>query len=228
MTQILYLTGTDTACGKTTATAALARALADRGERVACFKPVAAGCEVADGGLRNDDALVLQRTANVPLDYDLVNPYALEPPIAPHIAAARAGVKFDFEAVARQIHAVEADWKLVEGAGGWMVPMDEKRMQADLARAITDRVVLVVGMRLGCLNHTLLTVRAIAADGFKLAGWIANFLDPVMAEQAANLETLRRRIDAPLLGRLPALEDGTSLRDFAAPEAISFRADDRA
>lgn len=203
MRQAIFVTGTDTACGKTTATAALARTLADRGERVACFKPLAAGCERTVDGLRNDDTLALQRAANVDLDYEQINPYTLEPPIAPHIAAKQAKVEFDLESIARDIRAIDADWKLVEGAGGWMVPLDEARMQADLARAVTDRVILVVGMRLGCLNHALLTARAITADGFELAGWIANALDPAMAEQAANLETLKRRIDAPLLGLLP-------------------------
>lgn len=212
MKQILYVTGTDTASGKTTVTCALARTLAGWGKRVACFKPVAAGCEHTAEGLRNDDALKLQQAANVELEYERINPYTLEPPIAPHLAARDAGVEFDLKAVARDIRAVDADWKLIEGAGGWMVPLDENRMQSDLARAVTNHVVLVVGMRLGCLNHALLTARAIAADGFTLAGWIANFLDPGMAEQSANLETLKRRIAAPLLGHLPALADHRDVR----------------
>ena len=218
MSRVVFVTGTDTGCGKTVATAALARGLADQGQRVACFKPVAAGCRATPTGLRNDDALILHQAGSVEMRYEQVNPYPLEPAIAPHIAAARAGIAIDLDAIARGIDAVAADCKLVEGAGGWLVPLDDAHGFPDLARAIGAEIVLVVGLRLGCINHARLTARAIAADGFRLMGWIANFIDPEMAEMEANLAALEKYLPAPLLGRIP---HGNAPR--RPPEIRAFR-----
>ena len=193
-----FITGTDTGCGKTTVTAALARDLVAKGQSVACFKPVASGCEQTPEGLRNDDALKLQAAANVALDYARVNPIAFEPAIAPHIAAERAGVAIDGARLARAIRAVPAPVRLVEGAGGWMVPLGPDTMTADLARALEARVILVVGIRLGCINHALLSARAIAADGLTLHGWIANIMEPSMPALNENLDTLERHLGSML------------------------------
>ena len=193
-----FITGTDTGCGKTTVTAALARDLVAKGQSVACFKPVASGCEQTPEGLRNDDALKLQAAASVALDYARVNPIAFEPAIAPHIAAERAGVAIDGARLARAIRAVPAPVRLVEGAGGWMVPLGPDTMTADLVRALEARVILVVGIRLGCINHALLSARAIAADGLTLHGWIANIMEPSMPALNENLDTLERHLGSML------------------------------
>jgi len=198
----LFLTGTDTGCGKTVATAALARALVAEGRRVACFKPIASGCRVTEAGLRNDDAERLIEAANVQLPYEIVNPVALEPPIAPHIAAEQAGICIDPAAIAREIQQIDADIRLVEGVGGWQVPLGPDCDLPALPKALGAGVVLVVGLRLGCLNHALLTARAIRADGFEPVGWIANHVDPDMDAQQANLDALVRRLACPLLGRI--------------------------
>ncbi|MDX1625061.1 MAG: dethiobiotin synthase [Wenzhouxiangellaceae bacterium] len=199
----LFVTGTDTGCGKTVATVAMAQALAGPGRTVACFKPIASGCRRQEGRWVNDDALALQAAAGVRLPYETVNRYALEPPIAPHIAAARAGLRFDLDAVAADVAGVDADVHLVEGVGGWMVPLDAERSLSALPERLGADVVLVVGLRLGCLNHALLTARCIAADGLRLVGWVANRVDPAFEADEENLETLAARLPCPLLGTLP-------------------------
>lgn len=216
----LFITGTDTGSGKTVATAALARTLVGRGLRVACFKPVASGCRPTPDGLRNDDAEQLRAAMNVDLPYARVNPVALEPPIAPHIAAQRAGICIDSSSIAADILDTDADVRLVEGVGGWQVPLSADADLAELPRALKAGVILVVGLRLGCLNHALLTARAIRADGFALVGWIANHVDPDMDAQSDNLETLDRRLDCPRLGRIrysdaPVLDDLVGLPEAA-------------
>lgn len=195
-----FVTGTDTGCGKTTVTAALARDYAVRGHSVVCFKPVASGCETTARGLRNDDAIKLQAAASVALDYDQINPVALEPAIAPHIAAERAGVVIDTTELARAMRAHPASIRLIEGAGGWMVPLGPETMTADLVRAVEARVILVVGIRLGCINHGLLSARAIQKDGLALEGWIANIMDPDMPALDENLATLEQHL-GPMLAR---------------------------
>lgn len=206
-----FITGTDTGCGKTTFTAALARALVERGAGVACFKPIASGCDRADGRLVNDDALTLMAAANAGPGYDQVNPYALEAAIAPHIAAENAGIRFDLDAICNQISSNDAPVRLVEGVGGWLVPLDDARCLPELPGRLGCPILLVVGMRLGCLNHALLTARAIVDDGFELAGWIANYVDPAFAEPAANERTLDRMLPAPRLGRMHRSATGPKL-----------------
>ena len=205
----LFVTGTDTGIGKTRVAAALMLRLRQNGLRVAGFKPVAAGCESSPDGLRNDDALELQRCASHPWPYTTVNPFALEPPIAPHLAAAEAGVTLAL-APLRSAYtelAADTDVVVVEGAGGWLVPLDAQLTLADLARDLGLDAVLVVGMRLGCLNHALLTAASIRAHGVHLAGWVANVIDPGVARLDGQLQTLAARLAAPCLGHLPHLAD---------------------
>ncbi|MGK7294501.1 MAG: dethiobiotin synthase [Candidatus Wenzhouxiangella sp. M2_3B_020] len=207
----VFVTGTDTGCGKTTATALLARRLASRHRRVACFKPIASGCRVESGRLVSDDAVELMRAMNVQLGHEQVNPYRLEPPIAPHIAARKVDISFDLDMICNEIQGTACDIALVEGVGGWLVPLGDERLLPELPRRLDAQALLVVGMRLGCLNHALLTARAIAEDGVSLAGWIANYLDPEFAEPDANERTLERLLPAPLLGRIRDGRDGPLL-----------------
>lgn len=203
-----FVTGTDTEIGKTTIAAGLLHAARLRGLTTAAVKPVAAGCERTADGLRNDDALTLQAECFPPLAYDLLNPVALEPAIAPHIAAVEAGLDLSAAALAgecRKVLQLNADLTLVEGAGGWRVPLNGRETLANLAMELDIPVILVVGLRLGCINHALLTAEAIAADGLHLAGWVANQVDPQMERQRHNLETLEDLMPAPLLGVVPRL-----------------------
>jgi dethiobiotin synthetase len=195
-----FITGTDTEIGKTRVAGALIRHLVASGFRVAGMKPIASGCENTAAGLRNGDALSLMAAANVVLPYEAVNPFAYEPAIAPHIAARAAGRPIALERVSELARAVEADYLVVEGVGGWMVPLGDELMLADLARATADEVVIVVGMRLGCINHALLTAAQVTRDGMPLKGWIANHVDPGMQAQSENLETLHALMPCPLLG----------------------------
>ncbi|MDH5254753.1 MAG: dethiobiotin synthase [Gammaproteobacteria bacterium] len=203
-----FVTGTDTAVGKTLVTAALLLNAREFGLRAVGVKPVSAGCTRVDGQLVNDDALLLQRHASVTLDYGRVNPVALEPAIAPHIAASRAGVVLDAAALAAHVNGVDAeghDVVLVEGAGGWLVPLNGHESMADLATWLGYPVILVVAMRLGCLNHALLTAAAIERAGLPLAGWVANSTGPAMDAFDENLLTLEERLPALRLGTVPYL-----------------------
>lgn len=211
MIQGCFVTGTDTGIGKTTTSCALLAALRARGLRAIGMKPVASGCLATPAGLRNEDAQALIAASDPVPAYADCNPFAFVEPIAPHVAASLCGTEVTLgplqAAFARL--AGRADRVVVEGVGGWAVPLSETLMQADLVRALRLPVVLVAGLRLGCLNHTLLSVRAIEADGCVLAGWIANRIDPGMEQSAANLATLRMRIAAPLLGVLDHAPHGT-------------------
>jgi dethiobiotin synthetase len=206
-----FITGTDTESGKTFVTCALARYLVRQGYRVAALKPVASGCVSTPRGLRNEDALALMNAVNVALPYEQVNPVALEPAIAPHIAARQAGREIDFDLIEAAAAGVDADYLLVEGAGGWCVPMGKGRLLADLAARIADEVILVVGMQLGCINHALLTAGQIGRDGMRLLGWVANCRDPAMASYAENLATLESMMAAPLLATLDWAPGGGEL-----------------
>ncbi|HEY0233401.1 MAG TPA: dethiobiotin synthase [Dokdonella sp.] len=205
----LFVTGTDTGVGKTHASCVLLAALRARGLRAVGMKPVASGCRETPQGLRNDDADALIGASAPTPSYADCNPYAFAPPIAPHIAARASGREIRLEPVlaAHSRLAPIADRIVIEGVGGWMAPLSDSLMQADLVRALDVPVILVVGLRLGCINHALLSARAITADGARLAGWIANRIDPDMQEVDANLATLRARIGAPLLGVLDHVAD---------------------
>lgn len=198
----LFVTGTDTGIGKTWATLALMHACRLAGRRVVGMKPVAAGCEWQDGW-RNADALLLQQHSLPVPEYALVNPYAFEAPVSPHLAAAGRRVDITEIAAARAALLRQAELVLVEGAGGWLSPLDAGIDNAGLALALRLPVVLVVGLRLGCINHARLTYRAIVDSGAVCAGWIANIVDPGMQGLDASLDFLRGRLDAPLLGVLP-------------------------
>jgi dethiobiotin synthetase len=201
----LFVTGTDTGVGKTRVAAALCRAFGAAGRRVAGMKPVASGCVATAEGLRNEDALALQAAMNVRAGYADVNPFAYEPAIAPHIAAAEAGRAIDFDLLDRSYErlALQSDVTVVEGAGGWLAPLDDTHTFADLAARWQLDVVLVVGLRLGCLNHALLTVESIHRHGLKLAGWVGNSVEEEFPRRDANVQTLRARIAAPCLGVFP-------------------------
>ncbi len=202
MTPAWFITGTDTGVGKTRIAAALCHALVGRGLRVAGMKPVASGCSLTADGLRNEDALALLAAMNVRARYSDVNPYAFAPAIAPHIAAQEAGVGIDFEVLDRAFERLkmQSQAMIVEGAGGWLAPLDATRGFADLAAHWQMDVVLVVGMRLGCLNHALLTAESIERRGLRLRGWVANTIDPQIERLAENISTLQSRLAAPCLG----------------------------
>ena len=201
----LYVTGTDTGIGKTLASCALLHALRGHGLRAVGMKPVASGCERVDGEWRNADALALQAAGGAGIAYADINPFALEHPLAPELAAREAGVEVALEPIlaAHARLAQQADALIVEGVGGWAAPLSATLMQADLVRALQLPVLLVVGLRLGCLNHALLSARAIAADGCRMVGWIANAVDPAMECVEDNIAMLAARLPAPCWGRLP-------------------------
>jgi len=198
------VTGTDTGVGKTYAAVALVRALVQQGLRVAVMKPVAAGALSTPEGLRNADATALMAAANVIAEYADVNPYCLRAPVSPHIAAAEDGVRIDIGHILRCFEglAARADWIVVEGAGGWLAPLNGQQTVADLAHALGLPVVLVVGLRLGCLNHALLSARAIETARVPLAGWIANHVDAHFERAAENLATLEHLLGSAL-ARIP-------------------------
>jgi len=200
-----YLTGTDTDAGKTLVTCALLQAFCASGKTAIGMKPVASGCQRTADGLRNDDALKLQANSHPRPDYALVNPYALLDATAPEIAAERAGMTValsDIETAFLSLRAI-ADVVLIEGVGGWMAPFATGLEQCELARRHSVPVILVVGLRLGCLNHARLTARAIVADGCQLRGWIATAIDPALAYAEEYFHLLQAALPAPCLGRLP-------------------------
>ncbi|HET7063686.1 MAG TPA: dethiobiotin synthase [Rudaea sp.] len=205
MSKGLFVTGTDTGIGKTVVSAALLAALNRAGCRAVGMKPVASGCRQTALGLRNEDALALMAQSAGAADYALVNPYALVEAVAPHLAARAAGAEVRLDPILAAFAALctNAECLVVEGVGGWAVPLSPTLMQADLVRALELPVILVVGLRLGCINHALLGARAIAGDGCRLAGWIGNCIDPDMARVEDNLATLRELLPAPCLGVLP-------------------------
>jgi dethiobiotin synthetase len=207
-----FVTGTDTEVGKTLVTTLLMTALRRRGKQVLGMKPVAAGCEETAEGWRNEDVEALRNAASFPVERELMNPYRFLPPISPHLAAAQAGVAIDLGLIAANLERLRrrADAVLVEGAGGWYAPLGPKTTMADLAHALGLPVILVVGLRLGCLNHALLSAEAIAGRGLTLAGWVANAVAPHMACRDENLASLEERLAAPLLGVVPHLAAGAA------------------
>ena len=213
----VFIAGTDTGIGKTLVSSTLLHALRAAGVRAAGMKPVASGCAQTPHGLRNEDALALIAASDPPPDYALCNPIALREPIAPHLAAAHAGVDIRLGPIREAFDALSTSTQclVVEGVGGWAVPLSPTLMLADLVRALRLPVILVVGLRLGCLNHAQLSARAIAADGCKLIGWIGNRVDPEMACVEENLATLHALLCAPCLGVLPYA---------SAPDALTLAA----
>ena len=200
-----FVTGTDTGVGKTRIATALLRAFATQGLRAVGMKPVAAGCKRADRALVNEDVTALTAASTVAAPVDLINPYRFEPAIAPHLAAELAGETISLQRIrdAYVALAARADRVVVEGAGGFLVPLNEREDFGDLARLLELPVLVVVGMRLGCLNHALLTAEAVRRRGLQLAGWVANRLDATTPAFEQNVQTLCKRLDAPLLGIVP-------------------------
>lgn len=215
MKQGFFVTGTDTEVGKTIISVGLIKVLQGRGYRVAAMKPVASGCQQTQQGLRNKDALALQAAADIKPAYEIVNPYAFAPAIAPHIAARQVDVSIDLERLLRFFQQIQtaADAVVVEGAGGWQVPLNDHQTIADLALKINLPVVLVVAIKLGCINHALLSADSIRATGLPLAGWVANdFLDDV--EHTTIIESIAGRIGAPCLGVVPRLKKADNAETY--------------
>ncbi|BCG22493.1 ATP-dependent dethiobiotin synthetase BioD [Pseudomonas tohonis] len=208
MSAAFFIAGTDTEIGKTTVAAGLLHAARLAGLSTAASKPVASGCVPTPAGLRNEDALALLGECSLPLAYEEVNPLAFAPAIAPHLAAREVGVELDLSALEGPVRRVidkGADFTLVEGAGGWRVPLAGGASLSDLPIALGLPVILVVGVRLGCINHAVLSAEAILRDDLPLAGWVANLVDPATSRLEENLATLAERLPAPCLGRIPRL-----------------------
>ena len=208
----LFITGTDTDVGKTAIATGLLSAANKAGLRTAAIKPIAAGCVDTGAGLENDDALQLRAIASHKLSYQQVNPIALEAAIAPHIAAQESGKTLSASRLVgfcRGLTLLPLDLIVIEGAGGWRVPLNDRETLADVAREMNCPVVLVVGMRLGCLSHALLTAEGIRADGLVIAGWVANIIDPDMLRLEENIATLKRLFNEPCLGTVPRLQNLT-------------------
>ncbi|EPK3134934.1 MULTISPECIES: dethiobiotin synthase [Enterobacter] len=215
MTERYFVTGTDTEVGKTVASSALLQAARLQGKTTAGYKPVASGSEMTAQGLRNTDALALQRNSTLPLDYAAVNPYTFAEPTSPHIISADEGRPIAFSVLSDGLSALErqADWVLVEGAGGWFTPLSDELTFADWVQREQLPVILVVGVKLGCINHAMLTAQAIQQAGLRLAGWIANDVVAPGKRHQEYLATLRRVLPAPFLGEIPWLADGAEHAD---------------
>lgn len=207
MSERWFIAGTDTEVGKTVASSALLQAANAAGFRSVGYKPVASGCEMTADGLRNEDALALQKYSVLQLPYDSINPLAFAEPTSPHIVSAEEGRPITFEQLSAGLAALTAqsDWVLTEGAGGWFTPLSEQTTFADWARAEQLPVILVVGVKLGCINHAVLTAQAIQASGLRLAGWIANDIQPPGKRHNEYLAALKQRLPAPMLGEIPYL-----------------------
>ena len=217
MSKSYFITGTSTDVGKTYVATGMLAATSRLGLSTSGFKPVAAGCEMTVDGLRNSDAIKLLAQTSLPVNYEQLNPVALKPEIAPHIAAAEIGRRLSVDRLAgfyRGLMMQRPDFCVVEGAGGWRVPLNERETFADLARVLKLPVVLVVGMNLGCINHALLTSEAIQKDGLMLTGWIANQIVPEMDRYKENISTLQRWIPSPMIGEL-AYQPGASVDEVA-------------
>ncbi|BEE17002.1 ATP-dependent dethiobiotin synthetase BioD [Aeromonas enteropelogenes] len=201
-----FITGTDTDVGKTLVARTLLGEFSTQGIRCAGYKPVSAGCARTPDGLRNLDAVLLQEAASLALPYDLVNPFAYEPPIAPHIAASEVCQPIDMQGISEGLRKIEqagAELTVVEGAGGWYLPLDRQHLMSDWVKQENMAVIMVVGAKLGCLNHALLTFAAIRNDNLPVAGWVINRLHGAMSHYQENLDTLRGLIPAPFLGEIP-------------------------
>jgi dethiobiotin synthetase len=224
----IFVTGTDTGVGKTVIACALVRALRDEGAQVAVMKPVASGAFQTREGLRNADALALMEAAGpgYPHAYEDVNPYCFEPAISPHIAAKEAGIEVDTRMIRQKYDrlATGVDWVVVEGAGGWFAPINEHQTMADLAFSLAVPALLVVGLKLGCLNHAQLTRLGVESKGVSLAGWVVSGIDRHMTRVGANLETLERLLGEPPLAVVPYLRSGTeAIALTAAARALAQR-----
>lgn len=218
MTQGYFVTGTDTGIGKTWSTVALMQYFKNQGKKVIGMKPVASGCDELDGQLRNEDALLLQKHASIALPYQEINPYAFAMPVSPHIAAEKAGVEIELDSILDKYQQLEkkADIVLVEGVGGWLVPLNAHQSVADLAGTLGLPIIIVVGVRLGCINQAKLTFAAIQQTGLKCHGWIASCVEQDMLMLDENIQTLSQSTEIPLLAVFP-------YADKLDPEYLSHR-----
>lgn len=201
-----FITGTDTEIGKTFVSTLLINFFVQEGLRVIGMKPIASGAKIIDGVLKNDDALSLIEASNVITDYKNINPYVFEPAISPHLAAEQTGAKINLDKIKKNFKELEqkSDIVIVEGVGGWYAPLNVEATISDLARALNIPIIIVVGLRLGCLNHALLTVQAVQQTGLPIAGWIANYVEDNFSSAEKNIETLQARLnDIPYLGFIP-------------------------
>jgi len=210
-----FITGTDTDVGKTLVICALIHAFQKQNKNIIAIKPIAAGCERVDGLLKNSDALEIIQALDASHSqknhpYELINPISLQSAVAPHIAATEDGISLSVKSLQRSCNLPQfnQDYILVEGAGGWLVPLNETETMADFVVAESLDVILVIGMKLGCINHALLTIENIESRGLKLSGWVANCVDKEMMVLDDNIQTLCERIDSPLLGIIPFLIEG--------------------
>ena len=209
MAEGFFITGTDTGIGKTWSSVALLHYFRQQGKIVLGMKPVASGCENNNGRLRNEDALLLQQHASHNAKYSLINPYAFAQPVSPHIAANCSGQQINLQEIHRCYSMLreQADLVIVEGVGGWRVPLSKHLDVSDMAISLKLPVIVVVGIRLGCINHAKLTFQAVTTSGLPFAGWIATCVEPKMMAREENIETIERMTEAPLLGVLPYLEN---------------------
>jgi len=216
MKQAYFITGTDTGVGKTLVSCALLQAFARQGLKAVGMKPVAAGCMQTPQGLSCEDVENLRAAGNVDAPLEWVNPYALVASVAPHIAAEQSGVEIRLEQITAAFRQLQelADATVVEGVGGFVVPLNARQDTADMAEMLGVPVILVVGMRLGCINHALLSAQAIRQRGLTLAGWVANRIEPDMPFVQDNIAALEQRLEAPLIGVVPYCE-GHSAADVA-------------
>lgn len=212
-----FIAGTDTDVGKTWVAAGLLAAANGKGLSTMGLKPIAAGCEHTAEGLRNSDALLLQNTASIQLPYEQVNPFSFEPPIAPHIAAMEEQRMLSADRIAALCRGAlmqPADFAIVEGAGGWRVPLSHRETMASIPKQLGIPVIMVVGIKLGCINHALLTAESIARDGLRLAGWVANSTAESMSCYDENVATISSMLRAPLIAEIPFLQE-------LSPEAVA-------
>jgi len=225
MEEGFFITGTDTGVGKTLVSAALMHYFKKQGKSVAAMKPVASGAIWKNSQLVNDDALLLQQSASEKLQYESVNPYVFEEPVSPHIAAKNDGKIICFDKILKNLNQLQQsfDIVIVEGVGGWLVPLGPKIDISDLAKTLKLPVIVVVAIRLGCINHARLTFAAINKAGVTVAGWVANCVDPGMAAQQENIQTIKELIAAPLLSIFPYFPE-PDLDELAGlfPEASQF------
>jgi len=209
MAKGLFVTGTDTGIGKTYVSCLLIDELIRQGYKVAGMKPIASGATKVNGVLQNEDAMQLIQHANIDISYQLVNPYCFEPAIAPHIAAEQVQQQIDSTMLSRAYGELseKADFVIVEGVGGWCVPLNGKETVADIPCCLNLPVILVVGMKLGCINHALLTAKAIRSNGNNLIGWVANEIDSEMVVFDENLQTLKSMLGCPMIAHVPYCDD---------------------
>ncbi len=206
---VFFVTGTDTEVGKTFISRTIMHIYEQKRKTCVGFKPVASGCVETPSGLRNEDALSLQDASTINLRYDEVNPYAFKEAVAPHLAAQRAGRKICLKTISEAYEKLinkQADLTIVEGAGGWRLPLGEKRFMSDFVKQYDIPVVMVVGVRLGCINHACMTAEVIEQDGLKIAGWVANHVDAGMPFLTENVKTLKEHLDMPFLGEVPLVK----------------------